>query len=235
MKKILTLILVICVIAVTGCSNKTTENDDIIEQESEENITKENEQMTEPMKTEFSETDKEPQNMNVGNNEVLKEDNITGENDYTVNTDENEKIIEDMPITTDLTDNKALNEEHGNDNERQNAEKTVTISIEGPEDVGAILESTIVVFEDDDTVFDVTKRITREKKIHFSFRGSGPMTYVEGIDNLYEFDRGATSGWLYSVNGNYYGKGCATYKVSDGDVIMWAYTLDLGKDLGAPN
>ena len=222
--------------AAIGCGSKTTKNSDIIEQEIEENITKENEQMTEPMKTELSETDNELQSMNTGNSEALREeDNITERNDYTVNTGENEEIIEDAASPTDLTDNKVSDEEHGNDNEPQNAEKTATISIEGPKDVGVILESTIVVLGDNDTVFDITKRVTRERKIHLSFRGSGSMAYIEGIDNLYEFDRGPTSGWLYSVNGEYYGKGCGTHTVSDGDVIKWAYTLDLGKDLGAPN
>ena len=61
-------------------------------------------------------------------------------------------------VKTDLTDNKVSDEEHGNDNEPRTL-KTATISIEGPKDVGVILESTIVVLGDNDTVFDITKSL----------------------------------------------------------------------------
>ena len=56
--------------------------------------------------------------------------------------------------------------------------------------------------------------------------------YIEGINNLYEFDCGELSGWMYSVNGWYPNYGCSRYQVQDGDVIEWHYTCDLGEDLG---
>ena len=57
--------------------------------------------------------------------------------------------------------------------------------------------------------------------------------YIEGINNLYEFDCGELSGWIYSVNGDYPSYGCALYKLKDGDAVMWQYTCDLGADIGA--
>ena len=57
-------------------------------------------------------------------------------------------------------------------------------------------------------------------------------TYIEGIGNLYEFDCGALSGWMYRVNGTFPNYGCSSYILSDGDVVEWVYTCDLGKDVG---
>ena len=50
--------------------------------------------------------------------------------------------------------------------------------------------------------------------------------YVEGIGNLYEFDCGSESGWMYKVNGWFPNYGCSSYTLSDGDVIVWCYTCN---------
>ena len=83
------------------------------------------------------------------------------------------------------------------------------------------------------SVAGLTKDICRELNIPFVFSGTGITTYVQGINGLFEFDNGAESGWLYSVNGEYQGIGCDNYILKDGDSVEWHYTLDLGKDLGA--
>ena len=88
-----------------------------------------------------------------------------------------------------------------------------------------------VEFNEGDTVFDILVKITRKKGIHMEYRGSGSNTYIEGINNLYEFDGGSNSGWMYSVNGVFPNYGCSIYNLNDGDVIQWMYTCDLGKDL----
>ncbi|QHT59813.1 DUF4430 domain-containing protein [Paenibacillus lycopersici] len=65
--------------------------------------------------------------------------------------------------------------------------------------------------------------------------GSGPTRYVQGIDGLSEFDRGSGSGWMYSVNGVFPNYSADSYTLKPNDVVAWRYTLDLGKDLGAPS
>ncbi len=55
---------------------------------------------------------------------------------------------------------------------------------------------------------------------------------VDSICNLYAFDAGALSGWMYSVNGVFPNYGCSQYVLQAGDVIQWHYTCDLGADLG---
>lgn len=98
---------------------------------------------------------------------------------------------------------------------------------------GIILQNMKVEFNEGDTVFDILVKITRKKGIHMEYRGSGSNTYIEGINNLYEFDGGSNSGWMYSVNGVYPNYGVGAYKVKSSDVIKFNYTCNLGADLGA--
>ena len=102
-----------------------------------------------------------------------------------------------------------------------------------PED-GWILEPTEVVFFEGESVFQVLKRTCKQKGIHMEFENT-PIynsAYIEGIHNLYEFDVGEGSGWMYSVNGWYPNYGCSRYALKDGDVVEWRYTCDLGYDVG---
>jgi hypothetical protein len=55
--------------------------------------------------------------------------------------------------------------------------------------------------------------------------------YVEGIGNLYEFDCGRQSGWVYTLNGASSNYGCSSYVLKDGEHIEWSYTCKgLGSD-----
>ena len=102
-----------------------------------------------------------------------------------------------------------------------------------PED-GWILEPVSVPLEEGDSVFDLLLRVTRENKIHMEYSQS-PMygsAYIEGIYNLYEFDCGELSGWMYCVNGWYPNYGCSGYVPEPGDVVEWRFTCDGGEDIG---
>ncbi|HHW36512.1 MAG TPA: DUF4430 domain-containing protein [Bacillales bacterium] len=109
----------------------------------------------------------------------------------------------------------------------------VTIAIRADAETGVILKATKVSINEGDTVLDVLKKVTKQNRIQMEYRGTGATAYIEGIQNLYEFDKGPKSGWMYSVNGTFMKKGAGTTEVKPGDKIEWAYTLDLGKDLGA--
>ena len=80
------------------------------------------------------------------------------------------------------------------------------------------------------TVKDLSRDICRELGIPFVVTSDG---YVQGINNLFEKDRGPESGWLYCVNGEFQKVGCGDYILKDGDYVEWRYTYDLGKDLDA--
>jgi hypothetical protein len=102
-----------------------------------------------------------------------------------------------------------------------------------PED-GIIFPPTEVTAYEGESVFNVLQREMRRARIHMASRFT-PMfnsAYVEAINNLYEFDVGPLSGWMYSVNGWFPNFGASRYLLSPGDVIEWVYTVDLGRDLG---
>ena len=103
-----------------------------------------------------------------------------------------------------------------------------------PED-GIMLEVTEVEFAGGESVFDVFRKVLREEKLHFEYVDASAYdsVYIEGIGNIYEFDCGPQSGWMFSVNDVYPGLGCSAYTLADGDVIVFSYTCDLGADLGA--
>lgn len=99
---------------------------------------------------------------------------------------------------------------------------------------GVILEPTTVTFYEGESVFDVLQRVCKENDIHMesSWTPIYNSAYIEGIHNLYEFDCGALSGWMYRVNGWYPNYGCSRYQLVDGEVVEWRYTCDLGNDVG---
>ena len=100
---------------------------------------------------------------------------------------------------------------------------------------GILLETVELEFNGGESVFDVFRKVLREEKIHFEYVDASAYdsVYIEGIGNIYEFDCGPQSGWMFSVNGVYPGMGCSAYTLADGDVIVFHYTCDLGADLGA--
>ena len=102
-----------------------------------------------------------------------------------------------------------------------------------PED-GWILEPMTVTFYEGESVFNVLQRTCKQQKIHMEFSNT-PIynsAYIEGINNLYEFDVGNLSGWMYQVNGWFPNYGCSRYQLQNGDIVEWVYTCDLGKDVG---
>lgn len=99
---------------------------------------------------------------------------------------------------------------------------------------GVIFAEKTVTFYEGESVFNVFMREMKQNKIHLEFENT-PIygsAYIEGIANIYEFDCGELSGWMYKVNGWYPNYGCSRYQLKAGDRIEWVYTCDLGKDVG---
>ena len=100
---------------------------------------------------------------------------------------------------------------------------------------GTILATSSVSFEEGDTVFDVLTAVCKAAgiQLEYTFSSLYGSNYIEGINNLYEFDCGEESGWMYKVNGWFPNYGCSKYELHDGDVIVWCYTCKgLGADVG---
>ncbi len=65
-----------------------------------------------------------------------------------------------------------------------------------------------------------------------SLKLDGSPGYIAGIENIYEFDFGDLSGWMFRVNGAFSDVGCGEKILQEGDYTEWLYTKDLGKDIG---
>ena len=102
---------------------------------------------------------------------------------------------------------------------------------------GVILPTTTVTFTEGESVFDVLQRLCRSNGISVdaSWTAIYNSAYVKGINNLYQFDVGEGSGWMYKVNGSFPNYGCSSYSLKNGDTVSWVYTCDLGADVGGGN
>ncbi len=99
---------------------------------------------------------------------------------------------------------------------------------------GVIFAEKTVTFYEGESVFNLLLREMKRNKIHMEFEDT-PIynsAYIEGIANLYEFDCGELSGWMYKVNGWFPNYGCSRYQLKAGDKVEWVYTCDLGVDVG---
>ena len=92
---------------------------------------------------------------------------------------------------------------------------------------GLILKIDNAEFTEGESVFEVMQRELESRKVHFEFVDAKvyKSAYIEGISNLYEFDCGELSGWVYSVNGEFPSYGCALYTLKDGGCCTVALHL----------
>ena len=102
---------------------------------------------------------------------------------------------------------------------------------------GVLLATVTVEFSEGESAFDLLRRVTRDAALHFEFALTPALgtAYIEGIGNLYEFDCGELSGWMYSANGVFPSYGCSQYIVQPGDSLRFLYSCDLGEDVGGAN
>lgn len=98
---------------------------------------------------------------------------------------------------------------------------------------GWILSPMKVEISSGESVFDILSRVCRGQRIpvESSWTPLYNSAYIEGINNLYEFDCGSLSGWMFRLNGQVKDYGSTGITVHNGDVIEWVYTCNLGKDI----
>lgn len=101
---------------------------------------------------------------------------------------------------------------------------------------GWLLKTTKVKCKKGQTVYDILEQVCKAYSIQLesSYTPMYGSSYIEGIGNLYEFDCGNLSGWMYNVDGWYPNYGCSRYVLKAGEAIQWRYTCNgLGADLGS--
>lgn len=98
---------------------------------------------------------------------------------------------------------------------------------------GCILPVTTETVGEGETVYGLLVKVCEGKGIQMEHKGYAIYNseYIEGINNLYEFDGGQLSGWMYEVNGWYPNYGVSQYVLKNGDAVAFNYTCNLGRDL----
>lgn len=111
---------------------------------------------------------------------------------------------------------------------------------------GIILNNVQVEIDAGDTAFDVIKKACESNvcnancrycqssgvQLEYTYNPGFKTYYIEGIHQIYEKDCGSQSGWMYSVNGVFPSIGSSSYTVKSGDKIIFAYTCNMGEDIG---
>lgn len=104
---------------------------------------------------------------------------------------------------------------------------TVTFAIDATAaSEGMLFEKTELLLYEGESVLALLKRVCETQDLRIETNGD----YVEGIADLYEFDRGNESGWVYTVNGMRMGVSAADYAPEDGDAIVWLYVTTYTED-----
>ena len=103
-----------------------------------------------------------------------------------------------------------------------NASQALGIAENVPSD-GWFLEETELLLKENETVYDLLCRAARLYKLQLEHSNG---SYIKGINHLYEFDCGETSGWSYKVNGVTTSLACCDFVLKDGDKVEWLYVLE---------
>ena len=100
-------------------------------------------------------------------------------------------------------------------------QKVVNISVKGYD--GNSISKTELPFKEGSTAFSALEDLADLKKFSLDYMGFGRFLYVQGINGQMEKDKGATSGWIYSVNGVTPNVSSGDFDIKEGDVIEWIY------------
>ena len=95
---------------------------------------------------------------------------------------------------------------------------SVTVRIDGSA-AGAGSGSATVTLDAGSTAYDALVATGASVNARSSAYG----TYVSAINGLAEKEYGASSGWVYAVNGVEPNTACSNYELSDGDTLTWTY------------
>ena len=96
---------------------------------------------------------------------------------------------------------------------------TVTVAVTSSAVGNPVSSGGTFTFNEGATAYDALCALGLSVNAH----GSSYGTYVAAIGGLAEKEHGATSGWMYSVNGVTPNTACSNYVLSNGDRVVWYY------------
>lgn len=97
---------------------------------------------------------------------------------------------------------------------------------------GIIASRAAVKVPENASVYEALHTFCLENDIQMEASGTSFGTaYIRGINHLYEFDGGISSGWVFLVNNVYATSGASNVHLKEGDEVWWFFTLAFGKDV----
>ncbi len=108
---------------------------------------------------------------------------------------------------------------------------TVSFKLNGFDGMKSIAEQSVTT-PVGSTVGTVFEKVLTANGYKYTYKGSNYISEITDSSGyaLGEFDRGSNSGWMYLVNNQAPTVGLKSYKLSNGDNIVWYYTGDYTKD-----
>jgi len=92
-----------------------------------------------------------------------------------------------------------------------------------------ILKETIKL-ESGQTVYDLLIQALESHSIPYVEGSSG---YFSSINGISEFDHGATSGWMFTINGSHITTGCKETPLTSNASVVWFFTDDYTREKGS--
>lgn len=105
------------------------------------------------------------------------------------------------------------------DGSQQPGYVTVTVSVTSSAVGNPVSSGGTFTFNEGATAYDALCALG----LSVNAQGSSYGTYVAAIGGLAEKEHGATSGWMYSVNGATPNTACSNYILKNGDTVVWYY------------
>lgn len=261
-RKLSVLLLILLMVIMSGCGisgtttvdnqdkiNETALQTDVEKEEINTSLIPDDTNKNGDLKEEVQNTDEKKNGTSQDNGKSAK-DVKSGKNSTGSSTSSTKQSNSQSSSSKDSTstkqkdnDSKTSNEQEKSEEQKDSETITVTMSIDiktayqkGYIDYQWIVQPTKLELEKDSSAWDALNKMAKSKGIPVVKRGRKDNLYVSHINSLGEFDFEQGSGWMYNVNGRYPNYGCDNRKsvLKDGDVIQWRFTLNVGKDLGAP-
>lgn len=102
---------------------------------------------------------------------------------------------------------------------QQNDTVKVTVEVDSSAADGEELKQESVEVSEGATVLDALEA----SGLDYSASSGQYGTYVTNIDGLAEKDHGASSGWMFLINGEYATEAADVCTLADGDTVTWEY------------
>lgn len=96
---------------------------------------------------------------------------------------------------------------------------------------GVVIARTELSLPENSTAFDALIAAAKQTQVRVDYTGSAYGVYITGIGYIYEFGFGSQSGWMYRVNGEIPQVSAGEYVLSQGDLVEFVYTCNVGGDI----